>query len=608
MNLLGNAFKFVPPGGRVRCSLRQSRRELVARGRRLRPGRQAGAAAGDLRALPPGRRRHQPQGGRHRPGARDRQGIRRDAQGAASRCSTPTSAARASRSRCRCTASPPVRARRRAAAGEPRSQPMLDGRHRELRSGQRRDRQVRRARSTPAVAGRPRVLVVEDNPDMNRFVTQCLAAHYEVISAFDGREGLEKALRFRPTLVVSDIMMPNVSGVEMIAEMRKLPELQRDADPAALRQGGRRADGQAPRRGRPGLHRQAVFREGPDGPGPQPDPGAAGARGDAVAGARARRARGRAARGRERQPRQGRVPGHARPRAAQSAVADPDRAAADEAARRAEDRSASAPSSSARSSTWRGWSTTCSTSRASPAARSSSRPRVVEMAEVVAKAIEMASPLLEQRTHTLTVDVPRRGLRVDGDPTRLSQVVSNLLTNAAKYTPPGGADHDPRRAGGRRGRAARARHRHRHRARGAAARLRSVRAGAAGARSVAGRPRPRPDDRAQPGRAARRHRRRAQRRARPGQRVRRPPADRGDGRPTRAEAPERPPARSPRTPRAGGAAHPGRRRQRDAAEMLAEALGRQGLRHARRARRADGAAHRRASSRRTSPSSTSACR
>ena len=57
---------------------------------------------------------------------------------------------------------------------------------------------------------------------------------------------------------------------------------------------------------------------------------------------------------------------------------------------------------------------------------------------MVAKAIEMASPLLEQRNHTLKVDVPRHGLRVDGDTTRLSQVISNLLTNAAKYTPPNG--------------------------------------------------------------------------------------------------------------------------------------------------------------------------
>ena len=66
------------------------------------------------------------------------------------------------------------------------------------------------------------------------------------------------------------------------------------------------------------------------------------------------------------------------------------------------------------------------------------KTEVVDMAEVVAKAIEIASPLIETRRQVLTIDVPRRGLRVDGDPVRLSQVVSNLLTNAAKYTPPEG--------------------------------------------------------------------------------------------------------------------------------------------------------------------------
>ncbi len=66
------------------------------------------------------------------------------------------------------------------------------------------------------------------------------------------------------------------------------------------------------------------------------------------------------------------------------------------------------------------------------------RFQVVEIADIVGQAIEIASPLFERRDHVLEVDVPASGLAVDGDPGRLTQVVSNLLTNAGKYTAPKG--------------------------------------------------------------------------------------------------------------------------------------------------------------------------
>jgi signal transduction histidine kinase len=64
--------------------------------------------------------------------------------------------------------------------------------------------------------------------------------------------------------------------------------------------------------------------------------------------------------------------------------------------------------------------------------------RRFEVREAVDRAVDMARPLLVQRQHALEVSVPAAGLAIEADIDRIVQVLSNLLTNAAKYTPPGG--------------------------------------------------------------------------------------------------------------------------------------------------------------------------
>jgi signal transduction histidine kinase len=64
--------------------------------------------------------------------------------------------------------------------------------------------------------------------------------------------------------------------------------------------------------------------------------------------------------------------------------------------------------------------------------------RPTDVATIVARAVETNRPLIDSRKHDLSVQLPGEKLEVEGDITRLAQVVGNLLNNASKYTPEGG--------------------------------------------------------------------------------------------------------------------------------------------------------------------------
>jgi signal transduction histidine kinase len=66
------------------------------------------------------------------------------------------------------------------------------------------------------------------------------------------------------------------------------------------------------------------------------------------------------------------------------------------------------------------------------------RKAVTELQATLRDAVETGRPVIEARKHELVLDIPDEPISVEGDRTRLSQVFSNLLNNAAKYTEPGG--------------------------------------------------------------------------------------------------------------------------------------------------------------------------
>ena len=68
---------------------------------------------------------------------------------------------------------------------------------------------------------KPLVLVIDDNADIRRMISELLSDSYSVISAADGKVGLEKAVRYVPDLVICDVMMPVVDGMECCRRLKE---------------------------------------------------------------------------------------------------------------------------------------------------------------------------------------------------------------------------------------------------------------------------------------------------------------------------------------------------------------------------------------------------
>ncbi|MDP2313675.1 MAG: response regulator [Pseudomonadota bacterium] len=79
--------------------------------------------------------------------------------------------------------------------------------------------------SGPDPQDRTTVLVVDDHPEVRAWVRSHLVARYHVVEAANGREGLAQARRFLPDLVVSDVMMPEMDGYDLVRALRADPDL-----------------------------------------------------------------------------------------------------------------------------------------------------------------------------------------------------------------------------------------------------------------------------------------------------------------------------------------------------------------------------------------------
>ena len=291
-----------------------------------------------------------------------------------------------------------------------------------------------------SAAERPHILLVEDEAALREHLASVLSNEYVVETASNGREALTAVLRDAPALVVTDILMPEVDGIELLKTLRSTQPT--ETIPVLLISGQaldeRRIEG---------------FQHGADGYLTKPYTErelrayigsmlrAAHRRGDAVRSEAERKAlRERAAlleaadrRKTEflavlahelRNPlaplRNGlhilKLRGVTDPALLSQTVNMMDRQMA-HLVRLVDD--------------------LLDVSRIT-SGRLELRRQMVLLTDIIARAVEAAEAFIESHRHEFVLDLREKDLLVDGDPDRLAQVFSNLLLNAAKYTPRGG--------------------------------------------------------------------------------------------------------------------------------------------------------------------------
>ncbi len=70
------------------------------------------------------------------------------------------------------------------------------------------------------------ILIVEDDPLMSRMYQKIFTFEkYDVVMAGDGEEGLEKARQIKPTLILLDIMMPKMNGLQVLDKLKADPDM-----------------------------------------------------------------------------------------------------------------------------------------------------------------------------------------------------------------------------------------------------------------------------------------------------------------------------------------------------------------------------------------------